>query len=121
MSATSEMRTRLVPDCLLCGTQGEVLYSRMTDLFFPIPGQWSLRKCPNQTCRLVWLDPVPIEEDIGKAYQSYYTHSQPAPGAATVRNVCWGIWHSYLGKRFGYSQGTGPRWLRFLAPLALLH
>lgn len=121
MITGSEMRTRPVPECLLCGKTGDVLYPKMTDLFFPVPGQWSLRKCSGKGCGLVWLDPVPIEEDIGKAYRTYYTHSQPAPGAALVRDFCWGIWHSYLGKRFGYRQGTGPGWVRCLAPLALLH
>jgi len=70
---------------------------------------------------LVWIDPVPIEEDIGKAYQRYYTHDQPEPGPKLIRTISWAIWHSYLGARFGYTQGVGPRWLRLFAPLALLH
>jgi SAM-dependent methyltransferase len=38
-----------------------------------------------------------------------------------VRVACWAVWYSYLGARFGYTQGVGPRWRRLLAPLALLH
>lgn len=121
MQNADEMRTRPMPECRLCGSTGEVLYDRMSDLFFPTPGEWDLRRCPKGDCGLAWLDPVPIEEDIGKAYRTYYTHSQPAPGAALVRNVCWGVWHSYLGHRFGYRQGVGPAWTRLFAPLALLH
>jgi 2-polyprenyl-3-methyl-5-hydroxy-6-metoxy-1,4-benzoquinol methylase len=69
----------------------------------------------------LWLDPVPIEEDIGKAYQGYYTHAQPEPGPSLVRDAVWSVWHSYLGVRFGYRQGVGPGWLKIFSPLALLH
>ena len=44
-----------------------------------------MRKCVNAACGLVWLDPRPIPEDIGKAYQTYFakveadpTHLQPS-------------------------------------------
>ena len=93
----------------------------MADRSYAAPGRWSLLKCPTLSCGLVWLNPVPIEEDIGKAYQGYYTHCQPEPGPSFLRDACWAIWHSYLGARFGYNQGVGPKWRRVLAPLALLH
>ena len=93
----------------------------MSDRSYAAPGKWSLLKCPAADCGLVWLDPVPIEQDIGKAYQGYYTHSQPEPGPSLLRDACWAVWHSYLGARFGYTQGVGPGWRRILAPLALLH
>lgn len=70
---------------------------------------------------MVWLDPAPTPEDAGKAYQGYYTHNQPAPGASVVRDFSWAVWHSYLGAKFGYTQGVGPKWRRLVAPLALLH
>ena len=118
---SSAIRTRDVPNCLLCGSPGGVLYSAMTDRSYAAPGVWNLRRCERQTCRLVWLDPQPIPEDVGKAYEGYYTHSQPEPGPSMVRDVCWAVWHSYLGSRFGYKQGVGPAWRRIFAPLALLH
>ena len=93
----------------------------MTDRSYAAPGRWGLLKCAKPDCGLVWLDPVPTEEDIGKAYQGYYTHSQPEPGPNILRNSCWAVWHSYLGVRFGYTQGVGAKWRRILAPLALLH
>jgi 2-polyprenyl-3-methyl-5-hydroxy-6-metoxy-1,4-benzoquinol methylase len=34
-----------------------------------------MAKCQNAGCGLVWLDPVPLEEDIYKAYLNYYTHA----------------------------------------------
>jgi 2-polyprenyl-3-methyl-5-hydroxy-6-metoxy-1,4-benzoquinol methylase len=121
IAATDSIRTRPAPQCLLCGASGRPLYQAMADRSYAAPGQWSWLKCPTPSCGLVWLDPVPIEEDIGKAYQGYYTHSQPEPGPSFVRDTCWAVWHSYLGARFGYTQGVGPKWRRLFAPLALLH
>lgn len=34
-----------------------------------------MAKCQNPDCGLAWLDPEPLEEDIHKAYQNYYTHN----------------------------------------------
>lgn len=121
MADVQPIRTRPAPHCLLCGAHGELLYQGMTDRSYAAPGVWHIRKCATADCGLAWLDPVPIEEDIGKAYQGYYTHSQPEPGPSLVRDLVWGIWHAYLGKRFGYTQGVGSPWRRVAAPLALLH
>ncbi len=121
MSTAEQIRTRPAPTCWLCGAPGRLLYGELPDRSFAAPGRWNLKQCQEPSCGLVWLDPVPTEEDIGKAYQGYYTHSQPEPGPSLLRDGCWAIWHSYLGARFGYTQGTGPRWRRVLAPLALLH
>ena len=60
--------------CFLCGRPGTVVYQRLCDRIFGAPGEWSLKKCPAKDCGLVWLDPMPTEEDILKAYQDYYTH-----------------------------------------------
>lgn len=37
----------------------------------------------------MWLDPMPIEEDISKAYQAYYTHQNghPRRQANVLRNL----------------------------------
>lgn len=71
------MRTRHSPDCYLCGATGNSLYEALSDRLFGALGTWNLKKCPNPDCGLVWLDPMPLEEDIGKAYETYYTHSSP--------------------------------------------
>ncbi len=115
------IRTRPAPRCILCGEPGQVLYEQLPDRLDPGPNRWTSRKCPRPGCGLVWLDPVPTEEDIGKAYKSYYTHDQPEPGPTLMRDICWGIWESYLGSRFGYERGVGPKWLRLFSWLALLH
>lgn len=121
MPLANQIRTRPAPRCLLCGNAGRVLYDNLKDRCYAAPGVWSLRKCESASCGLIWLDPVPIEEDIGKAYQGYYTHNQPEPGPSLLRDMVWGVWHSYLGARFGYRKGVGPGWRRVLAPFALLH
>src|SRR5262245_3389479 len=75
------MRSRAAPTCYLCGALGRVLYQNLIDRTFNTPGAWTLKKCT--VCGLLWLDPLPLEEDISIAYQTYYTHndyvSPPSP------------------------------------------
>jgi SAM-dependent methyltransferase len=120
-AASGEIRARPAGRCHLCGGPGRLLYERLRDRSYAAPGEWSFRKCAQTSCGLVWLDPRPLEEDIGKAYRSYYTHRDPGRGPRLIRAVCWAIWKSYLGSRYGYRRGVGPNWLRLLSPLALLH
>jgi methionine biosynthesis protein MetW len=120
-TAPDSIRTTPVSNCFLCGTPGRILYAGMRDRNYAAPGEWSERQCPQSGCGLIWLDPQPTLEDIGKAYQTYYTHNQPAPAPSFVRDAVYGVWRSYLGARLGYSQGVGPAWRRILAPFALLH
>jgi SAM-dependent methyltransferase len=61
------------PICLLCDTIGTALYRELRDRLFAAPGIWELLRC--RKCSLVWLNPQPIPEDIGKLYREYYTHS----------------------------------------------
>lgn len=61
--------------CSICESKGEMLHEGLKDKLFGAPGEWSLRRCSNRSCGLVWLDPCPIEKDIIKAYQVYYTHA----------------------------------------------
>jgi 2-polyprenyl-3-methyl-5-hydroxy-6-metoxy-1,4-benzoquinol methylase len=115
------IKTEPAANCFLCGTAGDVLYSGMRDRSFGAPGEWSERRCANRNCGLIWLDPRPTPEDIGKAYQTYYTHNQPAPGSSIVRDAVYGVWNSYLRVRLGYRTGVGPAWRAIFSPLALLH
>lgn len=118
---TAPINTQPVRDCYLCGTAGEILYSGMRDRSYAAPGEWNNRRCPKPDCGLIWLDPQPTPEDIGKAYQSYYTHNQPAPGSSLLRDAVYGVWRSYLRVRLGYRTGVGPAWRAIFSPLALLH
>jgi SAM-dependent methyltransferase len=72
--ADNAIRTRPCPECYLCGTKGQLVHQGLQDRFFGAPGTWDLKRCPGPDCGLVWLDPMPIEQDIDKAYEGYYTH-----------------------------------------------
>ena len=69
-----EIRSFPCPNCYLCGAPGERLYAGLRDWLFSAPGEWNIARCPNSGCGLLWLDPMPIEEDIAEAYQTYFTH-----------------------------------------------
>jgi len=79
-----------VPACRLCGSRGDMLYERLTDLTYAAPGEWNLRRCRNTDCGLVWLDPTPSEEEIHKAYRVYYTHPGYIEGEKRID------WWNYL-------------------------
>ncbi|MGA8940217.1 MAG: class I SAM-dependent methyltransferase, partial [Acidobacteriaceae bacterium] len=53
---------------------GDILYRDLTDAVFYAPGKWSMKMCPNPVCGLLWLDPMPVAEDLPAAYEGYYTH-----------------------------------------------
>ena len=61
-------------DCPSCGAGGAVLHSGIRDRLFGAPGVWSVRQCSQANCGLGWLDPQPLETEIGQLYTSYYTH-----------------------------------------------
>lgn len=103
------IRTRPSPCCCICGAQGQPLYQKVSDSLFSVPGEWNLSKCPNNECGLIWLDPMPVEEDIGKAYREYFTHHQFAK-----KTVSWTLRlrqfldNSYLSSRYGYHSVSAP-------------
>ena len=74
--STRCIKARPQLDCVVCHGKGEPLYSGLTDRFFGAPGEWSLKRCANPDCELIWLDPTPIKDYLGLAYQSYYTHTE---------------------------------------------
>jgi 2-polyprenyl-3-methyl-5-hydroxy-6-metoxy-1,4-benzoquinol methylase len=63
-----------VTTCYLCGAEGHILYGNLRDRLFGAPGEWNLKKCPDAKCGLIWLDPMPVEADLHKVYENYYTH-----------------------------------------------
>lgn len=68
------IRSSSQPNCYFCGSPGDILYSNIKDKIFSAPGKWTVRICPNSNCRLSWLDPVPLKEDMFRAYLNYFTH-----------------------------------------------
>src|SRR5277367_3276934 len=71
----SQIRSRSNPDCYLCGSPGRPLYQGLQDTLFGVPGRWNFKLCSDVDCGLMWLDPMPVEEEIRKAYARYYTHA----------------------------------------------
>ena len=114
------VRVRSVENCLLCGLQGQPLYTGFRDRLFEAPGVWALFRCSN--CSLVWLNPRPLPEDIGKLYKGYYTQncdSPPVPSRAFRGKLMRAI----LGTKFGYAHllpSTASRWLGRCAALVPL-
>ena len=100
-----QMRSEPFPTCSACGGEGDFLYHDLRDRYFAAPGAWNLKKCRNVSCGLVWLDPVPIAEDIGKAYVSYYTHEDSPAGerpSALLGRLKNAVKASYLAGAYGY-------------------
>lgn len=101
---SDQIGTETKPVCYLCGKQGELFYRNLVDYLFGSPGDWSFRKCSDPECGLIWLDPRPTLSEIGKAYQSYYTHGrssdvQQTRSAGIVRAILHTISISILGLR----------------------
>lgn len=78
---TPRLRTQPRAICLLCGSHGTVLHAAVRDLYFGVPGEWTLRRCVDASCGLVWQDPMVIHEDLVRAYQGYYTRAGTGAGA----------------------------------------
>ena len=68
-------------------------------------GEWNFRGCENPECGTLWLDPAPLQEDIGEAYSSYFTHgdtgagSSPPPWLQSAYRAITGIPLSLIGLR----------------------
>jgi SAM-dependent methyltransferase len=128
-AAANQISTDPFPNCYLCGATGTLLYRGLQDCGRGVAGTWDLKQCPGPGCGLVWLDPMPREADIGKAYRSYYTHTAPAaptasadppPTLGKVARLQNLLGASYLQGKFGYGLGVGQRKLRMFYPIAKL-
>jgi SAM-dependent methyltransferase len=114
--------TEPLPTCHLCSSSGVLLYQGVPDCGRGVAGTWDLKRCPQPGCGLVWLDPMPREDEIGKAYQSYYTHTTPsttgAPAPGRIARLMSLAGTAYLQGKFGYRKGLGSAKLRWFYPLA---
>lgn len=108
------------PLCSVCNSNGVELYKGLTDKLFGSNGKWNLFKCTNKDCNTIWLNPAPVEEEIYKAYQKYYTHTDSNLRKTNIlRKFFNRIQESYLTNKYGYPS-TAPKFLRlilFIAPL----
>jgi len=98
------IRTVACPRCVLCGSEGRLLYLDQTDRLFGAAGSWNFKICPDGKCGLVWLDPMPLEQDIGKAYANYYTHAlRSIGGSASLREKIHGLMRrGYWANKYNY-------------------
>jgi 2-polyprenyl-3-methyl-5-hydroxy-6-metoxy-1,4-benzoquinol methylase len=90
--------------CLLCRREGRLQYQGLRDRLFAAPGVWALRRCSE--CGLLWLDPHPVADDIGKLYEQYFTHGA-TNGAAHFADLWSTVRNAVLAARLGYDGLAG--------------
>lgn len=78
----SIIRTKATPACFVCGGDGQVLYSNLADNLFAAPGLWTIKCCLTKNCGMLWLDPMPLAQDLSHAYTEYYTHGKAGRSSA---------------------------------------
>lgn len=118
----NDIRAEPYPNCCLCGATGQVLYQGLRDHLFSAPGKWDFKQCPRPACGLVWLDPMPLEADIGRAYQDYYTHKKiPSQMDTPARQVDRFIKRGYLAHKYGYYGQSLTAWNRLLGLFIYLY
>ncbi len=115
-----EIKSFKRPLCSVCNSEGKELYRDRTDNLFNTSGKWNFFKCINNNCKTIWLNPAPVEEDMHKAYQNYYTHIDLAAKKMNIfRKLFNKIQESYLSNKYQYSSST-PKYFNlflFLSPL----
>lgn len=93
------------PLCHSCGSPGDVAYAGLHDRIFGVEGAWTLLRCSDHTCGLLWLDPMPAVDELSRLYRSYYTHAEREKMFAAVRRS---VQKAYWRSRFGYSGSGSP-------------
>jgi len=93
------------PICYVCKTEGIPAHASLRDRISTAEGEWNYKRCRNPECGLWWLDPMPRPEDIGKAYEDYFTHDpvSPANQNGIVRRLFRMAKAAYLQQQFGYT------------------
>lgn len=90
-------------ECPVCGSPTrELLFDGLTDIIFRVaPGAWTMWRCAS--CRSAYLDPRPDRASIGAAYESYFTHDEPAPAVPNSRFALLrhALGNGYRNRRFG--------------------
>ncbi len=102
--------------CSICGLEGKLLYSNLVDKYFNAPGEWSFFTCRDAQCNMIWLNPMPIEEDISIAYKNYYTHSDESEYnvASFTKKIYKKIQLEFISANYGYKHLKSSFWYRLL-------
>jgi len=106
---TATIRSQSRPRCLLCSSESRPLYSGMRDRLFDAPGQWNLVECARPGCGLLWLDPMPLAEDLGLAYARYYTHAVADRRRGALADLFAAAKRGYLANAWDYGGDVTPR------------
>ena len=121
MTDDAVMRSQPHERCLVCSKPGEWLYQGLPDRLFGTAGRWGLRRCSDRGCGFMWIDPLPLAEDLGKAYECYYTHSDAPVLDSWPRNALDAARRAYLAAKYNYPMPPGQWWAAALVPLVYLH
>lgn len=116
MDHAAAMRTVSQPTCPVCATTGEPAYANLRDGVFGTAGAWSMRRCQNRRCGLLWLDPAPDPRDLALAYEGYYTHADSHDDLRSPLRM--GARREMVARMLGYPS-PGDRWARLLGKLLL--
>ena len=100
------IRTIDAPSCFLCATAGRVLYSKLRDRVFSVPGEWNIWRCPAANCGLLWLNPMPVLEDVHRLYDTYYTYADEPRSGRRLGRLLASCKRGYIANRFGYKTGA---------------
>ena len=119
--AINEIRTRDCPTCFMCGSRGELQYEGLRDRLFGVPGLWNFKMCSNAECGLIWLDPMPADLDIWKAYERYYTHRDHFSKETWIRRAYRKAQQGLLAHYYGYRNGNTAFFDRIIGSLIYFH
>lgn len=89
--------------CLFCGIEERELHlEAVEDFFFKcVKGRFDFVKCTN--CKSLYLEKRLTQEDLPKAYSSYYTHSEVDDGDGGISIKAF-VRKCYVSWRFGGSR-----------------
>lgn len=100
-----KIRTNPCTFCPVCNSTGNILYKKLIDRFFNTQGEWTMKKCSNNSCGTLWLDPTPTKESIVKLYSHYSTHEEkqsPNAGHNPRHPIFERIRKTYFYFQYGY-------------------
>lgn len=109
-----DIRAEERPLCFLCDCNGTILYQDLRDRLFAAPGTWAMLRCPK--CGLIWLNPQPIPEDIGKLYSEYFTHNTLPQIPKKEPTMSWRkiVKFSILNSGFGYRSDGSNKFIGWM-------
>jgi len=112
------IQVECIDTCLVCGAKGLLFYTNVRDSVWGALGVWSFFRCLG--CGLVWLNPRPIPEDVGKLYGNYLTHDTTGKSITKSASLRQYIRRAILAVAFGYDDVLNNRKQRWLGKVLSL-